>query len=78
MHSSSFSRTPKLQPTAEQPSAEECWIPPKKDTLQPRAKEKPQKDGRRAKSCLESNSIPARDAWRAQIKLTCTRRPHRD
>ena len=40
-------RTPKLQLTDEQPSTGECWIPGKKDTLQPRAKKKPQQDGRR-------------------------------
>ena len=27
----------------------ECWIPPQKDTPHPRAKEKPQQDGRRGK-----------------------------
>ena len=47
MHSSS-ARTPKLQLATEQPSTGECWIPPKKDTPYPRAKEKPQQDGRRA------------------------------
>ena len=26
-----------------------------------------------AKSCLESNPIPARDSWRAQTNLVCTR-----
>ena len=32
------------------------------------------------KSCLESNPIPARDTWKAQTNLVCTRaqRPHRD
>ena len=45
---SSPARTPKLQPTAEQPSAGKCWIPRKKDTPHPRAKEKPSQDGRRA------------------------------
>ena len=47
MHSFSSARTPKLQLTAEQPLTGECWIPPKKDTTRPRAKEKPQQDGRR-------------------------------
>ena len=28
---------------------------------------------RRAKSCLESNPTPTRNAWRAQTKLVCTR-----
>ena len=48
VHSSSPARTPKSQLAAEQPSTEGCCIPPKKDTLPPRAKEKPQKDGRRS------------------------------
>ena len=39
-----------------------------KNTPHPRAKEKPQQDSWRAKSRLESNPIPARDAWRAQTK----------
>ena len=47
MWSSSPVRTPKLQLAAEQPSTGKCWIPPKKDTPHPRAKEKPQKDSRR-------------------------------
>ena len=47
MRSSSPARTPKLQFTAEQLSTGECWIAPKKDTPHPRAKEKPQQDGRR-------------------------------
>jgi len=42
-------RTPKLQLVAEQPSTGECWIPPKRDAPHPRAKEKPQQDGRRGK-----------------------------
>ena len=46
MRSSSV-RTPKLQLTAKQLSTGEGWIPPKKDTPCPRAKEKPQQDGRR-------------------------------
>ena len=45
--SSSPVKTPKLQLTAEQPSIGERWIPPKKDTPHPRAKEKPLQDGRR-------------------------------
>ena len=46
------------------------------DTPRPRAKEKPQQDGRRGeimKSHLESNYIPARDAQRAQTNHRCTR-----
>ena len=45
--SSSLTRTPKLQLIAKQPLTGECWIPPKKDTPRPRAKEKPQQDSRR-------------------------------
>ena len=47
MCSSSHARTPELQLTAELPLTGECWIPPKKDTPHPRAKEKPQQDGTR-------------------------------
>ena len=49
VYSSAPARTPKLQFTAEQPSTKECWIPPKKDTSCPRAKEEPQQDSRRGK-----------------------------
>ena len=42
-------RTPKLQLTAEQLLTGQYWIPPTKDTLYPRVKEKPQHDGRRGK-----------------------------
>ena len=45
--SSSPVRTPKLQLAAKQLLTGECWIPPKKDTSCPRAKKKPQQDGRR-------------------------------
>ena len=47
VNSSSPVRTPELQLTAKQPSTGECWIPPKKDTPHPRAKERLQQDGRR-------------------------------
>ena len=47
MCSSSPERTLNLQLTSEQPSTGECRIPPEKDTLHPRAKEKPRQDGRR-------------------------------
>ena len=48
VRSSSPTRTPKSQLAAEQSSTEGCCIPPKKDTLHPRAKENPQKDSRRS------------------------------
>ena len=47
IHSSSPTRTPKLQLAAEPPSTWECWIPPKIDIPHPRAKAKSQQDGRR-------------------------------
>ena len=47
--SSSPGRTPKLQLAAEQLLTAECWIPPKKDSPHPRAKEKPQQNCRRDK-----------------------------
>ena len=69
MCSSSPAGTPKLQLTAEQPSTGERWIPPKNDASRPRAREKPQKDGRRGEiafrikphTCLrhlEGSNIP--------------------
>ena len=47
--SSSPGRTPKLQLAAEQLLTAEYWIPPKKDSPHPRAKEKPQQNCRRDK-----------------------------
>ena len=41
------SENSKITTLSKQPSTGECWIPPKKDTPHPRAKEKPQQDGRR-------------------------------
>ena len=66
MCSYSPSRTPKLL-AAEQPSIRECWIPLKKYTPCPWAKENPQQDGRRGEiafrikpqthqSCLEGSN----------------------
>ena len=80
MHSSSPTRTLKLQVAAEQLSTGECWIPPKRDTSHPRAKEKPQQDGRRGKITFRITPLPARGTQRAQTNLVCTRtqRPHRD
>ena len=48
-NSSSPVRTPKFKLTAEQPSTGNVGSHPKKDTPHPRAKEKPQQDGRRGK-----------------------------
>ena len=55
MHLYSPVRTPKLQLRAEQPSTGKCWIPPTKDTPHVRAKEKPQKDGKRGKIMFRFN-----------------------
>ena len=52
MHLPSPERTPKLQLVAEQPLTGECWIPPKKYSPHPRAKEKPQQDGRRSRDAF--------------------------
>ena len=68
MCSSSPVRTPDSQLAAEQPSTGGCWIPPKKDTPNPRAKEKPRQGSRRAESHLKSNLRPARDAQWVQTK----------
>ena len=57
----------KIQLAAEQPSTE-CCIPPKRDTPHPRAKRSPSKKVGGAKSPLDSNPIPTRDAQRAQTK----------
>ena len=52
----------------------------RKDIPRPRAKEKPQQDGRRGKTAFRIKSHTTRDAWRAQTYLVCirTQRPHRD
>ena len=55
VRTSSPLKTPKLQLTAEQSLTGESWIPPKKDTPRPRAKDKPKQDG---ESCsVVSNSL---------------------
>ena len=54
VRSSSPVRTPKLQLDAEQLLTGECWIPPKKYTPCPGAKEKLQQDGKRGKIAFRS------------------------
>ena len=78
MRSSSPARTPKLQLAAEQPSTRERWIPPKKDTLCPKAKEKPQQDGRRGKMAYKIKRQTSEMLRRLKQNLVFTRRPHRD
>ena len=73
MCSSSLERTPKLQLAAEQPWTGECWIPPKKIPHIQGQRKSPSKVVGGAKSHLESNPIPTRDAQRAQKKKSlCT------
>ena len=67
VHSSSPVRTPKLQLTAEQPSMGECWSPPKKDTLCPKA-EKPQQDGRRGEITFRIKPHTHQSIQKAQTK----------
>ena len=50
---SSSKRIPKLQLAGEQSLTGECWIPQKKDTPCPRAKELPQQDGRRGEQSVK-------------------------
>ena len=51
-------RAPKWQLAVEQPSAGEYWNPSKKDSLHPKTKKKPQRDGRRGTIMIQSNPIP--------------------
>ena len=78
--SSSPVRTPKLQLTAEQPLTGECWIPPRKDTPCPRAKEKPQQDGRRGKITfrIKPHMLQRRSEGSNKPGIHRTWRPHRD
>ena len=62
----------------EQPSTGQCWIPPKKITHVQGQRRSPSKMVGGAKSCLESNPIPARDTQRAQTKPCVTKRSHKD
>ena len=70
MHSSP-ARTPKLQLTAEQPSTGECWIPPKKDISDPRAKV-PQQDGRRGKIAFRIKPHTCQRCSEGSKKPLCT------
>ena len=60
MSSFPISRAPKLQLAFEKPSTGGCWNPPKKDSLSPKTKKKPQQDGRKGAITITSNPIPAR------------------
>ena len=72
MHSSFPAETPKLQLAAEQPFDRRMLEPnptqSKKDTPQPRAKEKYQKDGWRGEIKYTIKLQPTTDARKAQTK----------
>ena len=73
--SSSPARTPKLQPTAEQPSTGECWIPRKKDNPHPREKEKPQQDSWRGEITFRIKSQTHQRCSEGSNKTLCTTGP---
>ena len=75
MCSSSPVRTPSLHLTAERPSTGKCWIPPKKDTSHPRAKEKPQQDGRRGKIAFRIKPYTHQRCLESSNKTLCTPGP---
>ena len=76
-----FCENCKLQHAAKQPLIGECWIPPKKDTPCPRAKETTQRDGRRGKIRfrIKSSYLPKmHGGFKQNLVCTRTQRPHRD
>ena len=73
--SSSSAWTPKLQLAAEQLLTGVCWIPPKKDTQCPRAKEKPQQDGRRGAIAFQIKSQTYQRCSEGTNKTLCTPGP---
>ena len=75
VHSSSPARTTKLQLATEQSCKGELWIPPRKDIPSPRAKEKPQQDGKSGKI---KKPHTYRRCLEASYKTLYTQRPHRD
>ena len=73
--SSSSVKTQKLHLTAEQPLTGECWIPPRKDNPYPRAKEKPQQDGRRGKIMFRIKPHTRQRLQGGSEKTLCTPGP---
>ena len=72
-------RPPKLQLAAEQPSTGECWISPKKGTPHPRAKEKPQQDGKRGETAFRIPYLPETlGGINQNLVHTRSQRPHRN
>ena len=80
MHSTSPEIIEKLQFAAEQPLTAKCWITPKKIPQVQGQRKSPNKMVGGVKSHLESSPIPARDAWRTQMKPCVHQGPeaHRD
>ena len=68
-------QTPKSQLTTEQPSTGKHWIPSKKDAPAPRAKEKPQQDGRRGEIMFRIKSQTHQTLRGFKQNLVCTRTP---
>ena len=75
MHPSSPVRTLKLKLDAEQPSTGKCWIPPKKDTPRPKAKEKPRQDGRRGEITFSIKPHTYQKHSEGSNKILCTLEP---
>ena len=67
-------RTAKLQLTVEQLLTGECWIPPKKDTLHPKTKEKTQQDVRRGEIMFRIKPL-TQQTLRGLKNIFCTPRP---
>ena len=65
---SSLVRTSKLQLTAKQQSTGECWIKSNKDIPHPRAKEKPQQDGRRGEIMYRIKALTCQRHSEGSIK----------
>ena len=74
LRSSSSVRTPKLQLIVEQLLTGECWIPPKKDTLCPKAKEKPQQDVRQSEIMFRIKPL-THQTLRGLKNILCIPRP---
>ena len=79
VHSPALVRTPDLQLTAGQASTGEHWVPPKKDTSHPRAKEKTRQGGRRGKITYRIKPIWPKVLGGLTQNLGCTRAqgPHK-
>ena len=75
VHLPSPVRTPKLQLVAEQPSTGECRIPPKKYSPCPRAKEKPQQDGRKSRVAFRIKPHTCQRCLEGSNKTSCARGP---